>query len=98
LTTILDAVNFTNKIIFGRTNYNKEITAYANHRAFYNEQTALVIAYCNEHGIQYHIKYGTTTKMFEVDCVNLRGSAKQKKAEQLKLSGVDIEIILENVF
>ncbi len=61
LTTILDAVNFTNKIIFGRTNYNKEITTFAEHKVFYNEQAALVIAYCNEHGIQYHIKHGTKT-------------------------------------
>jgi len=61
LTTILDAVDFTDKIIFGRTNYSKEITAYAGHRTFYNEQAALVIAYCTEHGIQYHIKHGTIT-------------------------------------
>lgn len=61
LTKILSAVSFTNKIIFGRTNYNKEVTAYANHRTFYNEQAALVIDYCNEHKIQYHIKHGTIT-------------------------------------
>ncbi len=61
LTTILNAVNFTDRIIFGRTNYSKEITAYKNHRTFYNEQAALVITYCTEHGIQYHIKHGTIT-------------------------------------
>jgi len=62
LTTILNAVSFTDKIIFGRTNYSKEITAYADHRAFYNEQAALVIAYCSGHDIQYHIKHGTITQ------------------------------------
>ena len=62
LTTILNAVSFTDKIIFGRTNYSKEITAYADHRAFYNEQAALVIAYCDGHDIQYHIKRGTITQ------------------------------------
>ena len=61
LTRILDAVNFTDKIIFGRTNYSKEITAYACNNAFYNEQAALVIDYCNKNGIQYHIKRRTTT-------------------------------------
>jgi DNA repair photolyase len=61
LVTTLNAVNFTDKIIFGRTNYSKEITAYTNNRAFYNEQAALVIAYCNRHGIQFHIKRGTIT-------------------------------------
>ena len=61
LVTVLDAVNFTDKIIFGRTNYSKEITAYINNKAFYNEQAAAVITYCNKHGIQYHIKRGTIT-------------------------------------
>jgi len=59
LVTILDSVNFADKIIFGRTNYSKEINSYANNIVFYNEQAALVIAYCNKHGIQYHIKRGT---------------------------------------
>lgn len=58
---ILEAVAFTNKIIFGRTNYSKEISAYASHRAFYNEQAEHVISFCMERGIQYHIKEGTLT-------------------------------------
>jgi len=61
LVTILDSVSFADKIIFGRTNYSKEITAYATNKAFYNEQSAMVVAYCNKHGIQYHIKRGTIT-------------------------------------
>lgn len=61
LTAILDAVNFTDKIIFGRTNYSKEITAYTDHKTFYNEQAKLVIDYCIENNIQYHIKHGTIT-------------------------------------
>lgn len=61
LNDILEAVAFTDKIIFGRTNYSKEISAYTAHRAFYNEQTELVIAFCKERGIQYHIKNGTIT-------------------------------------
>jgi len=61
LITILDAVKFTDKIIFGRTNYSKEITAYPYNKAFYNEQAALVIGYCNKNSIQYHIKRRTIT-------------------------------------
>lgn len=61
LTTVLEAVSFTNRIIFGRTNYSKEISAFKGHRAFYNEQAAVVIQFCNEHGISYHIKTGTIT-------------------------------------
>lgn len=61
LGTILRAVAFTDRIIFGRTNYSKEISAYEMHRTFYNEQAAIVIAFCEEHDIQYHIKDGTIT-------------------------------------
>lgn len=61
LTAILDAVYFTDKIIFGRTNYSKEISAYANNKAFYNEQAKLVTDYCIDNNIQYHIKHGTIT-------------------------------------
>ena len=59
---ILNAVLFTDRIIFGRTNYNKEITAYSNHKEFYNEQAKKVIGFCIEHKIAYHIKTGTTTQ------------------------------------
>lgn len=58
---LLDAVAFTDKIIFGRTNYNKAVTAYTKHKAFYNEQAQAVIAFCEDHGIAYHIKEGTIT-------------------------------------
>jgi len=61
LTAILEAVSFANRIIFGRTNYNKEISAFTKHKAFYNEQADIVIRFCNEHGIAYHIKNGTMT-------------------------------------
>lgn len=61
LLEILNAVSFTNKIIFGRTNYSKEITAFTTHRAFYNQQAESVVAFCREHEIKYHIKNGTIT-------------------------------------
>lgn len=38
LLEILNAVSFTNKLIFGRTNYSKEITAYKMHRSIINKQ------------------------------------------------------------
>lgn len=61
LTEVLDAVSFANRIIFGRTNYNKDISAYTKHRAFYNEQADTVVQFCKERGISYHIKNGTMT-------------------------------------
>lgn len=62
INTLLDSISFADKIIFGRTNYNKAVTAYPEHKAFYNEQAQTVIDFCNEHGIAYHIKEGTITK------------------------------------
>jgi hypothetical protein len=40
---------------------NKEISAFTRHMAFYNEQAAIVIQFCEERGIAYHIKNGTMT-------------------------------------
>lgn len=62
LNTILDAVAFTDKIIFGRTNYSKEINSYKEHRKFYNEQADKVIKFCTNHNIDYHIKSGTISE------------------------------------
>jgi len=62
LLSILEAVSFADKIIFGRTNYNKEITAYKEHNTFYNEEAYKVIRFCEERGIAYHIKHKTMTK------------------------------------
>lgn len=61
LNDILEAVAFTDNIIFGRTNYNREINAYKARREFYNTQAELVASFCRERGIRYHIKNGTIT-------------------------------------
>lgn len=62
LQNILAAVNFVDKIIFGRTNYCKEVNAYKQHKAFYNRLAAQVTEFCEQHGIQYHIKEKTITE------------------------------------
>lgn len=61
LQPILEAVSFTDKIIFGRTNYNTEVSSYKNHKAFFNEQAHKVITFCDANKINYHIKKGTLT-------------------------------------
>lgn len=58
---ILEAIAFTDRIIFGRTNYNTEVSAYKRHRDFYNEQAAIVQDFCDERGIDSYIKQGTIT-------------------------------------
>lgn len=59
---ILNEVSFADKLIFGRTHYNKEITSYKRHKQFYNEQAKIVIDFCERHNIKYHIKSGTITE------------------------------------
>lgn len=56
---ILRKIKFVDKIIFGRTNYNKNITSYKKHKIFYNEQAQIVINFCKQNKIDYHIKNGT---------------------------------------
>lgn len=58
---VLKAISFTNKIIFGRMNYNKEVTAYHKHREYYNKKADEVIKFCTENGIEYYIKEKTIT-------------------------------------
>jgi nitroreductase len=62
LDKILEAIAFTDKIIFGRTNYNKEVSGYTTHRDFYDKQALSVISFCKERNIQYHIKHGTLSE------------------------------------
>ena len=59
LSEILESIAFTDKIIFGRTNYSKEISAYTARRDFYNAQAALVIDFCKKRNILFHIKEKT---------------------------------------
>lgn len=61
LDIILNRISFTDRIIFGRTNYNKEVSAFTKHKDFYNMEACRVIRFCREHGISCHIKNGTLT-------------------------------------
>lgn len=62
LSEILEAVRFTDRIIFGRANYNKLVTDYKDHKDFYNICANQVIDFCVKNQIQYHIKDGTITE------------------------------------
>ena len=62
LDTILNAVAFTDKIIFGRTNYSKEVSSFPDHKDYYNQCAKRVIEFCDEHGIAYHIKEKTISE------------------------------------
>jgi len=63
LQEILKTIGFVDKIIFGRTNYSKEVSTYKQHKSFYNECATEVIRFCEEKRIQYHIKEKTITEV-----------------------------------
>ncbi len=62
LMEILEAVSFVDKIIFGRMNYSKEVTAYNNNKQFFNSCAIETVRFCEMHEISYHIKDGTITE------------------------------------
>lgn len=58
---ILESVSFTDKIIFGRLNYNKLVTSYKGYKEYYNDLAKKVISFCKKNKKKYHIKDGTLT-------------------------------------
>lgn len=62
ISEILDKINFVDKIIFGRTHYNKIISEFCNYKKFYNEEANKVIEFCKKKRIYCHIKKGTITE------------------------------------
>lgn len=58
---ILEAIGFVDKIIFGRLNYNKDVTSYKQHKEFFNELANQTIEFCAVRGINCHIKSGTVS-------------------------------------
>ena len=61
LEEILDKVAFTNKIIFGRLNYNKIVSEYNDSKIYFNQLAKFVIDYCKKNKIESYIKSGTIT-------------------------------------
>lgn len=62
---ILESISFTDKIVFGKLNYNPLVSKYPGYKQFYNELSNRVIAFCEKNNIEYHIKRGTIS---ELDC------------------------------
>ncbi|MFU0811289.1 MAG: DNA repair photolyase [Atopobium sp.] len=59
LQPILDAVCFADRIVFGRTHYDKRTSGYKELDSFYHDAAARVRSFCTENGIDCHIKKGT---------------------------------------
>ncbi|MEW6027567.1 MAG: radical SAM protein [Planctomycetota bacterium] len=62
LSEILDAVAFVDRIVFGRLNYNGNVSRFKHAREFYNSMSSTVIKFCRKNRIDYHIKEGTQTE------------------------------------
>lgn len=62
LQQLLNEVIFVDRIIFGRMNYNKDVTSFDGQAKFFNDCANTVIGFCKEHNISYHIKDGTITQ------------------------------------
>ena len=58
LLKILKGISFVDKIIFGKLNYNVE-SQFNDNRNFYQNCAKKVIEFCENNGIECHIKYGT---------------------------------------
>ena len=59
LPEILEKISFVDKIIFGKLNYNAQVSNYQDNKRFYEECANTVIDFCVKRDIEYHIKYGT---------------------------------------
>lgn len=56
LGAILESVDFVDKIIFGKLNYNKMVSGYPQKKEFYKDCVDQVISFCKKRKIDYHIK------------------------------------------
>lgn len=59
LPAILEQLSFVDKVIFGRTNYNKLVSSYPNVKRWYEDRVLEVVDFCTSRGIEYYIKKGT---------------------------------------
>lgn len=62
LDQLLESVSFVDRIVFGRANYNREVSAFPSVKEWYNGRVEEVLAFCAARGIDVHIKKGTWTE------------------------------------
>ncbi|OGV55880.1 MAG: radical SAM protein [Lentisphaerae bacterium GWF2_52_8] len=59
LVAILEKVSFVDEVVFGRLNYNAEVSEFKLFRQFYNSQAKIVKEFCKKSRQSLHIKRGT---------------------------------------
>lgn len=60
LEKVLEAVSFVDKIVFGKWNYSAQSDSFQGKEQFYEDCVVTVKRFCEENGIDYHIKFGTS--------------------------------------
>jgi DNA repair photolyase len=80
LNYILNNIEFVNKIIFGKLNYNVKVSEFKDKTNFYQECADIVVDFCNQRKISYHIKYGTSNKNNKETIKLFRGFSEFKLA------------------
>jgi len=63
---ILESICFVDKIVFGRLNYNSNVSAYKSYKEYYNELAKNVQKYCSSHRKECHIKNGTISVLNDI--------------------------------
>ena len=58
LNELLEAVSFVDRIVFGRTNYSKEVTSLKQHEQFYKDCVRQTLKFCMLNNIDCDIKKG----------------------------------------
>ena len=61
LINLLEEIAFVDYIVFGRWNYNKNISSFSDHKSFYNKQCEIIEKFCKDNNIKLHIKDKTKT-------------------------------------
>lgn len=56
---LLEEIGFVDRIIFGKMNYNKNVSLYRDHKSFYNVCANNVIEFCKDNKIDCYIKNKT---------------------------------------
>jgi DNA repair photolyase len=59
LEDILESISFTDKIVFGKLNYNVKSNTFKDNEVFYENCAKEVVNFCKKEGITHHIKFGT---------------------------------------
>lgn len=78
LPDLLEKIYYVDGIVFGRLHYNKLVAAYKDYQVFYNNAAQTVIDFCDEQGIDCHIKEKTLVDNEHISEVVIRNKLKPK--------------------